>query len=104
MRIGIIGSGFIGRAVAQLALAAGHEVLLSNSRGPQTMSSVLSGIPGSKVGTTDDAAQFGELALIAIPLEHYRKVPAHAAGRQNRDGCQQLLPGSRWPYSSARTF
>lgn len=76
MRIGIIGSGFIGRAVAHLALAAGHDVMLSNSRGPQTMSSVLSGIPGCKVGTTDDAAQFGELVLIAIPLEHYRKVPA----------------------------
>ncbi len=46
MKIGVIGAGFIGRAVAQLALAAGHEVMLSNSRGPQSMSSVLSGISG----------------------------------------------------------
>ncbi|WP_237881553.1 NADPH-dependent F420 reductase [Pseudomonas sp. PGPR40] len=76
MRIGIIGAGFIGRAVAQLVIAAGHEVMLSNSRGPQTMSSVLSGIPGSQVGTVEDAAQFGEVVLVAIPLEHYRSVPA----------------------------
>lgn len=76
MRIGIIGAGFIGRAVAQLVIAAGHEAMLSNSRGPQTMSSVLSGIPGSQVGTVEDAAQFGEVVLVAIPLEHYRSVPA----------------------------
>ncbi len=76
MKIGVIGAGFIGRAVAQLALAAGHEVMLSNSRGPQTMSSVVSGILGVKVGTAADAAKFGDVVLVAIPLEHYRSVPA----------------------------
>jgi predicted dinucleotide-binding enzyme len=76
MHIGIIGAGFIGRAVAQLFIAAGHEAMLSNSRGPQTMSSVLSGIPGSQVGTVEEAAQFGDVVLVAIPLEHYRSVPA----------------------------
>ncbi|BCX68906.1 NADPH-dependent F420 reductase [Pseudomonas izuensis] len=76
MQIGIIGAGFIARAVAQLAIAAGHQAMLSNSRGPRTMSSVLSGIPGSQVGTVEDAAQFGEMVLVAIPLEHYRSVPA----------------------------
>jgi len=74
MKIGVIGAGFIGRAVAQLALAAGHEVMLSNSRGPHTMSSVVSGILGVQVGRAEDAAKFGELVLIAIPLEHYRAV------------------------------
>jgi predicted dinucleotide-binding enzyme len=76
MNIGIIGAGFIGRAVAQLALAAGHEVMLSNSRGPQTMSSVVSGIRGVQVGTAQEAAEFGELVLLAIPFEHYPSVPA----------------------------
>ncbi|MFJ2685041.1 NADPH-dependent F420 reductase [Pseudomonas sp. NPDC087342] len=76
MRIGIIGAGFIGRAVAQLVIAAGHEAMLSNSRGPQTLSSVLSGIRGSQVGTVEEAAQFGEVVLVAIPLEHYRSLPA----------------------------
>jgi Predicted dinucleotide-binding enzymes len=58
MRLAVIGAGFIGRAVAQLALAAGHAVMLSNSRGPQTMSSVRSGIPGVQVGTAQDAASW----------------------------------------------
>lgn len=77
MRIGIIGAGLIGRAVAQLFIAAGHEVMLSNSRGPHTMSDVLKDIPRSLVGTIEDAAQFGEVVLVAIPLKHYRSVPAN---------------------------
>lgn len=76
MKIGVIGAGFIGRAVAELALAAGHEVMLSNSRGPQTMSSVLSGLPGVQIGSAENAATFGDVVLVAIPLEHYRSVPA----------------------------
>jgi len=40
MKIGIIGAGFVGRSVAKLALAAGHDVMLSNSRGPQTLFSL----------------------------------------------------------------
>ena len=76
MKIGVIGAGFIGRAVAQLALAAGHEVMLSNSRGPHTMSSVVSGILGVQVGSADDAARFGDVVLVAIPFQHYRSVPA----------------------------
>ncbi|TFY91965.1 NADP oxidoreductase [Pseudomonas kairouanensis] len=76
MKIGVIGAGFIARAVAQLALAAGHEVMLSNSRGPHTMSSVVSGIPGVQVGSAEDAARFGDVVLVAIPFEHYRSVPA----------------------------
>lgn len=96
MKIGVIGAGFIGRAVAQLALAAGHEVMLSNSRGPHTMSSVVSGILGVQVGSADDAAKFGDVVLVAIPLEHYHSVPAQwLAGKTvmdannyypNRDG------------------
>lgn len=74
MNIGVIGAGFIGRAVAQLALAAGHEVMLSNSRGPQSMSSVLSGILGVQVGSAEEAARFGDVVLAAIPFEHYRSI------------------------------
>lgn len=75
MRIGIVGAGFIGRAVAQIALAAGHEVLLSNSRGPQTMSSVLAGITGCQIGTAEQATQFADVVLLAIPYEHIPSLP-----------------------------
>lgn len=74
MRIGIIGAGFVGRAVAQLGVAAGHQVMLSNSRGPQSLSSVPSGI-GCAIGTVEEAARFGDVVVVAIPLGHYRSVP-----------------------------
>lgn len=76
MNIGIIGAGFIGRAVAQRALAAGHQVMLSNSRGPHTLSSVLSALPGSQAGSVEQAISFAELILVAIPLNQYRALPA----------------------------
>ncbi|EFW77920.1 NADPH-dependent F420 reductase [Pseudomonas savastanoi] len=76
MRIGFIGAGAIGQAVAQLVIAAGHEAMLSNSRGPHTMSSVLSDIPGSQVGTIEDVAQFADVVLLAIPFKDYRTVSA----------------------------
>lgn len=76
MKIGIIGAGFMGRNIAHLALAAGHEVMLSNARGPKSLSSVMSNLPGSQVGTVEQATQFAEVIVLAIPFEHYRSVPA----------------------------
>ncbi|HEX3955732.1 MAG TPA: NAD(P)-binding domain-containing protein, partial [Trebonia sp.] len=38
--LGLIGSGYIGSTVARLAVAAGHDVVLSNSRGPETLESL----------------------------------------------------------------
>lgn len=76
MKIGIIGAGYIGRAVAQILLQARQEVMLSNSRGPKTLTSVAAGIRGSQIGTLEQAAEFGDMVLVAIPLEHYRSLPA----------------------------
>lgn len=75
MHIGIIGAGFIGRALAKHAVDAGHEVMISNSRGPRTLGSTCAAI-GCRAGTVEEAAQFGELVVIAIPLASYTSVPA----------------------------
>ena len=74
MKIGIIGAGFVGRAVARLAVVAGHEVMVSNSRGPKSLASIPSGT-GARIGTVAEATAYGEMVLVAIPLEHYRSVP-----------------------------
>ncbi|WP_410013472.1 NADPH-dependent F420 reductase [Sodalis sp. C49] len=74
MKIGIIGAGFIGRAIAQLAMKQGHEVMVSNSRGPQTLMSLVASI-GCLTGTAAQAAAFGELVVVAIPLRNYLQVP-----------------------------
>lgn len=75
MKIGIIGAGFVGRAVGKLAVKAGHEVMLSNSRGPQTLFSTGYGI-GARVGTTEEAIAFGDVVLVAVPLLAYASLPA----------------------------
>jgi len=67
MKIGIIGAGFVGRAIAKLAIQAGHQVMLSNSRGPQTLFSLRPMI-GCEIGTATEAAMYGDIVVIAVPL------------------------------------
>jgi predicted dinucleotide-binding enzyme len=74
MKIGIIGAGFMGRGLASLALKNGHEVMISNSRDPKTLMSAAIAI-GCKVGTAEQAATFGDLVIVAIPLKNYRALP-----------------------------
>lgn len=81
MKIGIIGAGFVGRVVGNLAVRSGHQVMLSNSRGPETLFSLRHGV-GCDVGTVDEAAAFGDIVVVAIPLAAYRSVPvAPLAGK-----------------------
>ena len=75
MKIGIIGAGFIGRGLASLGIKAGHDVMVSNSRGPESMPSVAAAI-GCRVGTALEAAEFGEVVFVAIPLKAYQAIPA----------------------------
>jgi len=77
MKIGIIGAGFVGRSVAQKAVQAGHEVMLSNSRGPQSLFTMRSAL-GCAVGTVNEAIAFGEVIVLAIPLAAYRALPPEA--------------------------
>jgi 8-hydroxy-5-deazaflavin:NADPH oxidoreductase len=69
MTIGIIGSGNIGATVARLAVSAGHNVFISNSRGPASMASVVSFLGDkAKAGTVDDAIAAGDFVVVAIPF------------------------------------
>ena len=74
MKIGIIGAGHIGRAVANLAVQQGNEVMLSNSRDPVTLSSTVAAI-GAQAGTAEASAKFEELVVVAISLKNYQSVP-----------------------------
>jgi 8-hydroxy-5-deazaflavin:NADPH oxidoreductase len=76
MRIGIIGAGRIGQALAVRFAEAGHEVMISNSRGPESLSDVVASIDGNvRAGSLKDAARFGNLAVVAIPLPAIRDLP-----------------------------
>ena len=72
----IIGSGNIGSTVARLAIAAGHDVVLSNSRGPETLADLVSELgPHARAATAQEAAAAGDLVVVTIPLKAYRHVP-----------------------------
>ncbi|MBG0855702.1 NAD(P)-binding domain-containing protein [Streptomyces spinoverrucosus] len=77
--LGIIGAGMIGSTLARLAVDAGLNVVLSNSRDPETLSDLVSEL-GSRAGaaTPAEAALAGDLVVVTIPLVAYDKLPAAA--------------------------
>ncbi len=70
--VGIIGSGNIGGTVARLAVAAGYDVVLSNSRGPETLGEFVSELgPRARAATPDEAAAAGDIVLVSTPIKAY---------------------------------
>jgi len=81
--IGFIGAGHIGSQVARLATSRGYPVVMSNSRGPDTLSTLIGELgPSARAATVEEAARAGEIVVVSIPLKNYRKVPvAPLAGK-----------------------
>jgi 8-hydroxy-5-deazaflavin:NADPH oxidoreductase len=76
-RIGIIGAGRLGQAMARTALRAGRSVVIANSRDPESLASVVSTLgDGASAGTVDEAASAG-IVVIAVPWD---RVPAAVQG------------------------
>jgi 8-hydroxy-5-deazaflavin:NADPH oxidoreductase len=74
--IGLIGAGHIGSQVARAAIASGYDVVISNSRGPETLTDLVSELgPRARAGTTQEAATAGDLVIVAIPLKAIGDVP-----------------------------
>jgi 8-hydroxy-5-deazaflavin:NADPH oxidoreductase len=75
--IGIIGSGMIGGTVARLSVAAGHRVVLSNSRGPETLEELAAELgPLATAANASQAAEAGELVVVSVPVKAFAEVPA----------------------------
>jgi predicted dinucleotide-binding enzyme len=72
MKIGIIGAGMIGGTLTRRLAALGHEVVVANSRGPETLHD-LAAETGARAGTAIEAAHGGEIVVVTIPE---RAVPA----------------------------
>jgi predicted dinucleotide-binding enzyme len=74
--IGLIGAGHIGSQLARLAVKNGHDVVVSNSRGPETLAGLVEELgPRARAGTPVDAAKAGDIVVVTIPLKNYRQVP-----------------------------
>jgi 8-hydroxy-5-deazaflavin:NADPH oxidoreductase len=74
--IGLIGSGHIGGTIARLAVKAGHNVVLSNRRGPDSLADLVAELgPNARAGTPAEAAAAGDIVVVTVPLHAYQTVP-----------------------------
>jgi predicted dinucleotide-binding enzyme len=79
MKIGIVGSGNIGATAARLFVEAGHEVAVSNRRGPETLKGLVEELGDrARAMTVEEAARFGDIVLVAIPFGKYKELPVEA--------------------------
>lgn len=77
--LGFIGSGNIGTQIARLAVAAGIDVVLSNSRGPETLADTVAQLgERARAATPEEAAEAGDWVVVSIPLAAYQDLPAAA--------------------------
>jgi predicted dinucleotide-binding enzyme len=86
--VGFIGSGMIGGTVARLSVAAGHQVVLSNSRGPATLRDLADDLgPLARPGTGEEASA-ADIVVVSVPLHAALTLPAGPlAGRVVLDTC-----------------
>lgn len=76
MIIGLIGAGNIGSQIARLAVKHGHDVVLSNTRGPETLKDLVAELgPRARAATPAEAAAAGDLVVVTIPLKNISQVP-----------------------------
>jgi predicted dinucleotide-binding enzyme len=77
--IGFIGSGNIGQVLARQAIASGHDVVMSNSRGPLSLAPLISAL-GAKVpaATPEQAGTADTLIVVAVPFRNVWQIPAQA--------------------------
>lgn len=74
--LGIIGAGNIGKQVAQAAIGIGYDVVIANSRGPETLDDVIADLgPHARAATPAEAATAADVAVVAVPLRAYGDVP-----------------------------
>lgn len=76
-RVGIIGAGHIGSTLARGLVDRGYEVVISNSRGPETLTALVEDLgPNATAGTVTDAAASGDIVIVTVPLKALDQVPA----------------------------
>ena len=73
---GIIGAGHIGGQVARAAIGQGYDVVIANSRGPETLADLVAELgPQARAATAAEAAAAADIAVVTVPLRAYRDVP-----------------------------
>ncbi len=74
--IGLIGAGRIGSQLARLAVRSGYEVVIANSRGPETLADLVAELgEHARAATPEEAAAAGDVVVVTIPLKNIGTVP-----------------------------
>ena len=81
MKFSILGAGCVERSLSAVAVRRGRRALLSNSQGPPTLPSEVA-IIGCQAGAIEEAAAFGDVVVVAIPLKHCSAVPVEPLAGQ----------------------
>ena len=74
MKIGMIGAGRLGMALAKRLIMAGHEVMVSNSRGREAVAETARAA-GCLPGSAEEAAAFSDVTVVSIPLKPFGQLP-----------------------------
>jgi 8-hydroxy-5-deazaflavin:NADPH oxidoreductase len=75
--VGIIGAGEVGSNLARAAIASGYDVVIANSRGPETLAGLVEELgPSARAATAAEAAAAGDFVVIAVPLKLLNDMPA----------------------------
>lgn len=87
--IGIIGAGHIGSQLARAFTGLGYDVVIANSRGPETLSALVEEVgPKARAATAEEAAEAADVAVVTVPLKAIDEVPvAPLAGKILLDTC-----------------
>ena len=101
--IGLIGAGHIGSQIARLAVAHGYDVVISNSRGPETLSALVAELgPKARAATALDAAKAGDIVVVTVPLKNYRSVPVEPLAGKVVIDTNNYYPATGRPHPRAR--
>lgn len=74
--LGIIGAGHIGSQVARVAVANGYDVVIANSRGPETLADLVAELgPHATAATAAEAATAGDAVVVTVPLHAIDRLP-----------------------------
>ncbi|WP_400996774.1 NADPH-dependent F420 reductase [Agromyces sp. GXQ0307] len=74
--LGIIGAGHIGSQVARAAVANGYEVVIANSRGPETLADLVEELgPRARAATAAEAGAAGDIVVVTVPFKAYASIP-----------------------------
>jgi predicted dinucleotide-binding enzyme len=76
LRLGVVGAGKIGTAIARAAVASGHDVAISGSGAVERIELIVEVLsPGAHPATTDDVVHHAELIVLAVPMHRFRDLP-----------------------------